>query len=256
MILRAACLATLLALSAVNVAHGQTVEPAICATDIEPAATVEVSSFQTRRRPIETLVVRPTGPANGAAIVILHGAGGLHSDLPRYETQAYQLASRGYHVVMPNYYSASNRSFRESPLITERWRQVADDAVAFAGGLPGVSPDRVGIWGYSLGGFLAIDSTLDGGPARAVIAVGAGGRAGRLGGGRHPSPVLMIAGDQDPVVPITAVNEWADSLRARDVPVSVETLDTAKHFFDPPTWCEVFQHTRTFFDRQLLPAAG
>ena len=67
MILRAACLASLLALSAVDIAHGQTVEPAICATDIEPAATVEVSSFQTRRRPIETLVVRPTGPANGAA---------------------------------------------------------------------------------------------------------------------------------------------------------------------------------------------
>ena len=29
--------------------------------------------------------------------------------------------------------------------------------------------------------------------------------------------VLLIGGDQDPVVPITAVNEWADTLRARDV---------------------------------------
>ena len=256
MSLRTLALSALIAIGTHTVATAQTaqiVEPAICSTDIEPTGTIEISSFETRRRPIETVVVRPTGQANGAAIVMLHGAGGLHSDLPRYENQAFQLASRGYYVVMPNYYSASNRSFRESPLIAERWREVASDAVTYAAALPGVSAEKVGVWGYSLGGRLAVDSTLDGGNARAVVAVGA---AGRLGDGTSRVPVLLIAGDQDPVVTITSVNRWADELRARDVTVTQETLPTAKHFFDPPTWCEVFQHTRDFFDAQLLTPAS
>lgn len=80
MILRAASLAILIALSSVDIARSQEIEPAICATDIELAATLEVTSFQTCGRPIETVLVRPSGPANGAAIVLLHGSGGLHSN--------------------------------------------------------------------------------------------------------------------------------------------------------------------------------
>ncbi|MBU1345967.1 MAG: dienelactone hydrolase family protein [Alphaproteobacteria bacterium] len=248
-------LAALIALGASTAATAQTsqvIEPAVCASDIAPAGTIEVVNFETRRRPIETVLIRPTGPTNGAAIVMLHGQGGLQSDLPRYELQAYQLASRGYYVVLPNYYSASNRSFRDSPLIAERWREVASDAVDYAATLPGVTADKVGIWGYSLGGRLAVDSTLDGGAARAVVAVAT---AGRLGDGRSTTPTLLIAGDQDPVATIVSVNRWADELRTRDMPVTVETLNTAKHLFDAPTWCEVFQHTRDFFDAQLLSTA-
>lgn len=254
MSLRTLSLAALVAFGAPAVATAQTaqvIEPAICASDVNLTVAVEVASFETRRRPIETILVRPRGPANGAAIVMLHGQGGLQSDLPRYELQAYQLASRGYHVVMPNYYSASNRSFRDSPLIAERWREVARNAVTYAATLPGVSADKVGIWGYSLGGRLAVDSTLERGPARAVVAVGT---VGRLGDGRNAVPTLLIAGDQDPVANAAAVSRWGEELRTRDMDVSVQTLDTAKHLFDAPTWCEVFDHTRAFFDARLLAA--
>ncbi len=247
-------LAALIALGAATAATAQTaqvIEPAVCASDIEPTGTIGVVNFETRGRPIETVLIRPTGPTNGAAIVMLHGQGGLQSDLPRYELQAYQLASRGYHVVLPNYYSASNRSFRDSPLIAERWREVARNAVAYAATLPGVSADRVGIWGYSLGGRLAVDSTLERGTARAVVAVAT---TGRLGDGRNAVPTLLIAGDQDPVANAAAVNRWADELRTRDMDVTVQTLNTAKHLFDAPTWCEVFDHTRAFFDARLLTA--
>lgn len=251
---RSLCLAAVIAAFLPTVAASQTsqvIEPAICASDVNLTVAVEVVSFETRGRPIETVLVRPRGPANGAAIVMLHGQGGLQSDLPRYELQAYQLASRGYHVVMPNYYSASNRSFRDSPLIAERWREVARNAVTYAATLPGVSADKVGVWGYSLGGRLAVDSTLERGAARAVVAVAT---AGRLGDGRNAVPILLIAGDQDPVANAAAVNRWADELRTRDMDVSVQTLNTAKHLFDAPTWCEVFDHTRAFFDARLLAA--
>lgn len=226
-----------------------------CQNDIAPAATVERATFQSRGRDIQSLMFRPTGPANGAGIVMLHGAGGLHADAPRLEAGIMQLASRGYVVLMPSYYDVSVRgaaAIEDSPLARDHWKQAGNDALLYLANLPEVADDRVGSWGFSLGGFLAVDGAIGGGPARAVVAVAG---AGRLGRGRGAVPVLLIAGDQDPVITITAVNTMADSLRRRGIPVSVETLHTTRHLFDPPTWCEVFDHTRRFFDDQLSSPA-
>lgn len=227
-----------------------------CPGDIAPTATVERATFQSRGRDIQGLMFRPIGPANGAGLVMLHGAGGLHADVPRLEAGIMQLASRGYVVLMPSYYDVSAggaTAIQSNPLARDHWKQVGNDALLYLASLPEVADDRVGSWGFSQGGFLAVDGAIGGGPAKAVVAVAG---AGRLGRGRQVVPVLLIAGDQDPVITITAVNTMADTLRQRDIPVSVETLRTTRHLFDPPTWCEVFDHTQRFFDAQLSPPAN
>lgn len=228
-----------------------------CPGDIVPAATAERARFQTRGRDIQGLLFRPTGRPNGAGIVMMHGAGGLHADVPRLEAGVTQLASRGYLVLFPSYYDVSPGGASEiimsNPLARDHWKQVGDEAVRYLASLPEVVDDRVGSWGFSQGAFLAVDGAVDGGPAKAVVAVAG---AGRLSRGRNPVPVLLIAADQDPVITITSVNAMADSLRSRGVPVSIERLHTTKHLFDASIWCEVFDHTRRFLDAQLLTSAN
>ncbi|RZI99922.1 MAG: hypothetical protein EON90_09585 [Brevundimonas sp.] len=254
--LAAAVLGACLAAISGGVAVAQTPAPT-CPGDITPAATVERATFQSRGRDIESLLFRPTGAPNGAGVVMLHGAGGLQADVPRLETGVAQLASRGYVVLLPSYYDVSGRTASEvvmrNPLARDHWKQVGNDAVRYLASLPEVADDRVGSWGFSQGGFLAVDGAVIGGPAKAVVAVAG---AGSLSRGSVATPVLLIAADHDPVITITSVNAMADALRRRGAPVSMETLHTTRHLFDAPIWCEVFDHTRRFFDAQLLPTAN
>jgi dienelactone hydrolase len=226
---------------------------AACATDIAPAATVERTQFKSRGRDIEALLFRPTGPANGAGIVALHGAGGLYEDLPRFEAQIGQWASRGYVVMVPNYYDASRQSPRDNPLVMDRWQQAGDDAIEAMTRVQGVDAGRIGLWGFSLGGALALNSALDGGKARAVVVAGTAGRPGR---GAPQTPILMLAGDHDPDLSLAAVRENERLLRARGVPITVETYAADRHLLPPGGWCEAFDKSRAFLDRYLLTPAA
>lgn len=226
---------------------------AACAAEVAPAATVQRTEFKSRGRDIEALLYRPTGPANGAGIVVLHGRRGLRDDVPRFEAQVGQWASRGYVVIMPNYYDASRQSPRDNPLVMDRWQQVVDDAVEALAQVPGVDAERIGLWGFSLGGVLALDSVMDGGKAKAVVVVGSAGRPDR---GAPQTPILLLAGDRDPDLSIAAVRENERLLRARGVPITVQTYAADRHLLPPEGWCEPFDKSRAFLDSHLLAPAA
>ncbi len=224
-----------------------------CADDVTAAATVERTTFKSRGKDIESLLFRPTGRANGAGVVLLHGAGGLREDLPRFEAQIGQWASRGYHVMMPNYYDASRQSPRDNPLVMDRWQQAGDDAIKALSEVPGVDANRIGLWGFSLGGGLALDSALEGGSAKAVVIVGTAGRPSR---GAPRTPILVLAGDHDPDLSIAAVRENERLLRARGVPITVDTYAADRHLLPASGWCEAFAKSRVFLDSHLLTPAA
>ncbi|MCK5771764.1 alpha/beta fold hydrolase [Algiphilus sp.] len=89
--------------------------------------------------------------ADGAAIVMAHGLGGTRD--AGLEPFAERFADNGYTVLLFDYrhFGASDGEPRQLLSIK---RQLADwkAAVAHARGLPGVDPDRIGLWGTSFSG--------------------------------------------------------------------------------------------------------
>ena len=126
------------------------------------------------------------------------------------------------------------------------------------GTLEGVDPARVGIWGFSLGGFVATDgSAHPDSTARVAIGVGTGEDIFEPSRTRRELPMLLIEGYSTfPLISSATMRDLASDLRRRGATVEVQMLENPERSMTGPVWCEVFQHTRRFLDANLLPAAA
>ena len=222
-----------------------------CAGDVALNGRRNHAEFVSHRQTIPSMIYEPLSP-NGGAIVLLHGAGGLGADAERFDHHALQLASRGYRVLVPNYFAARRGRADRSNDDVRVWQEVGSDAIRYVSSLPGVDEDRVAIWGYSLGGFLATDGAMDSNsPARAAIGVSTGTDVWRPSRDRRTLPVLLIHGRRDPVVSYNSMLSLAASLRGRGAKVETIQIASNQHPIDIDGWCDVFAHTRAFLDTHL-----
>jgi dienelactone hydrolase len=224
---------------------------AACADDVIHAAIREQASYASGQATVRGLIYRPARP-NGAGVVLLHGARGLSADAPMFDPHAVQLASRGYHVLIPNYYDAEPGRERRTGRDLRVWRGAARDGAAFLAAQPGMDPGRVALWGYSLGGFLSGEAAMEADGIAVAVSVAGGLDVGEPGRDRRTVPMLLIHARRDPVISPDSTRRWGDGLRRRGAVVEVQTLDWDGHGFDGATWCDVFGRTRTFLDRALI----
>lgn len=223
----------------------------LCPGDIPVDARRGTMKIDSNSRQVDAMVYVPRGQPNGAAVIMLHGARGLRSTLPVYDPRALQLASHGYVVVMPQYYDATGGDGDRGGRNLDRWRDVADDAVAKVRQIPGVDPNRIGVWGFSLGGWLAAEAVMTHDSLRSAVAVSAGTDVSPPKYGRRQVPILMINARGDPVISYGSSQEFARDLRARGAEVDSRQLDSREHLFELPLQCQTFDWTREFFDRTL-----
>ncbi|OGN43745.1 MAG: hypothetical protein A2623_12510 [Caulobacterales bacterium RIFCSPHIGHO2_01_FULL_70_19] len=225
------------------------VQPA-CPGDVPHAATREQVEYDSGGRTVRGLIYRPRSP-NGAGVVLLHGARGLGADAARFDPHAIQLASRGYHVLVPNYYDARPGRERRSGSDMRVWRRAAADGAAFLGGQPGADPARIASWGYSLGGFLSGEATMESGNLAAAVSLAGGTDVGEPGRARREVPILLIHARRDPVISPASTRQWGEGLSRRGAAVEVHELDWDGHGFDGPTWCAIFEASGAFLDRTV-----
>ncbi|MDQ7041397.1 MAG: S9 family peptidase [Rhodothermus sp.] len=229
------------------------------------------------------------------AVIFLHG-GPIRQMLLGWHYRGYYarayalnqyLAARGYVVLALNYRTGIGygRAFRLAARQGPRGASEYQDVVAaalFLRHLPGVDPDRIGLWGGSYGGYLtamglARDSELF---AAGVDLHGVHDWAFRAtdfspGGGwgiaDHPdslalayrsspvadidrwrSPVLLIHGDDDRNVLFEQTVDLAQRLRERGVHVELLVLPDEVHsFLLHESWLRAYHATVDFLDRML-----
>lgn len=219
-----------------------------CPGDVAQAATRETVQYDSAGRAVRGLIYRPRVP-NGAAVILLHGSRGLAADAPQFDPHAIQLASRGYHVLVPNYYDARAGQARRTGRDLRIWRRAAEDGARFLADQPGVDPRRVASWGYSLGGFLSGEVAMESEAIAAGISLAGGLDAGEAGRTRREVPLLLLHARRDPVISPASTTAWAEDLRRRGARVEVRQLDWEGHGYDHPTWCAIFAETRAFLER-------
>ena len=104
----------------------------------------------------------PAGTPNGAAIVIAHGSDGMKEPwAAMIREYASELAGKGFTALVPRYFNktgtdAGPKVFSELPAHLHSWTEAVGDAVTHAKTLPGISPLRVGLLGFSLGGHICL----------------------------------------------------------------------------------------------------
>lgn len=219
-----------------------------CSDDVAVRASRQLISFDSRGRAIRAHLYTPRGTPNGLGIVLLHGGTGFEMNSILFDAHAIQLASRGYHVLLPAYFDAAAPDPARRTVPARAWRQAALDAVGHLERQPGIEVGQVALWGYSRGAGVAVDAvTVSNSPVRKIILAAGGGSADGDLGGRAVSALLLHA-RSDEAVPVRATLSLADDLRGLGATVDVQALDFEGHQYDLPTWCDVMRRTRAFVD--------
>ncbi|PZR75847.1 MAG: hypothetical protein DLM73_04165 [Chthoniobacterales bacterium] len=188
------------------------------------------------------------------AILVLHGAGGTLLDGPEMRRVARQLAEAGNTVYLIHYFNRTGTIFGFDAGMQknfEVWLGTVRDSIRFAqrdnaGGAP------VGIYGYSLGAFLALAAASDN-PAVGAVVEHAGGiwnrKTERIG--RMP-PVLMVHGEGDRRVPFQKyAKPLAAVLRQRGTFFKTQFFPKEGHVFRAAAMSEVRPAAVNFFREHL-----
>jgi dienelactone hydrolase len=221
----------------------------------QPADPFVHDQFVSGGQTIKVWRFEPVGTGPYPAVLMLHGLDGPQGTKAAYCSIAQRLVAKGYMVLLVHYFDRTDTrgpvlakiqdQFRrsrhetlnadESARLWEHfraWRSTVEDAVGYARALPKVAPRRLGVIGFSLGGYLALavgareDLKLS-----AVIELFAGLPQDPLRKINHLPPTLGFHGDADDVVPVKEAHELRAMLTARKLAGEVVIFKGVGHVF-------------------------
>jgi carboxymethylenebutenolidase len=203
--------------------------------DLADAAESEEVTFHRRDgRTITALLFRPGGDGRRPAVLIFHGAEGMQES---HRGHARRLAEAGFAALLPDL--ASIRVGVDEP--AGILRNEISGAVALLKGRRDVDPNRLGLLGFAQGGERALFAAISfPNTFKAVVEYYSRiGRppmslelAARHAASKLRSPVLILHGDRDQVIPVEHARRLEDALRSAGKPFEIVLFPGAAHGFD------------------------
>jgi dienelactone hydrolase len=223
----------------------------------EEAATpfrVSTVEFQSGGKRIRADHYEPTTSGPHPSVIVLHGAGGTFFDGPDMRRMSRDLATAGNDVFFVHYFNRTGTVFGLDAGMQRNfstWLPTVTDAIKWVRGRhPGSGP--IGVYGYSLGGFLAVAAGSDNPDVGAIVEQAGGLWNGneRLIG-RMP-PLLLVHGSEDKRVPFGKyAAPLASLLTKRGMQFQTQFVTGQGHVFTQPALVEVRQEVVKFFHRHL-----
>jgi carboxymethylenebutenolidase len=242
---RRGCLLTLMAISAISGS------PRLAGEELKEST----ETFKSRGREVIADFFAPTDSGRHAAVVVLHGHGGL-GDGRRSGTHhlARKLAESGYVAVVPHYFG-SHKPDRKNGQKNARsfsfWERAVSDTVGYAARRADVDPKRIGLMGTSLGSWVALSVAARDRRVSAVVEYFGGfPEWDELNPGRLP-PVLILHGDADRDVPVQQAYNLEQILLGAGVEYQMHIYEGAGHGFRGADAEDAFGRTLGFFDKHV-----
>ena len=189
------------------------------------------------------------------AILLVHGSGG---PLRGSDPFARQAAGMGVHVFVVHYFDRTGHTWASSSTVQDffmPWLETLRDAFSYVLAQPSVHPQRVGLLGFSLGGFLSLALATQEPRIAAVAQL-----FGRLpepflpDAGKLP-PVLILHGDRDTVVPVAEAEKLEALLKQHHIPFEIKIYSDHGHHFTGLAQIDALRRVVAFFRRYLQKAA-
>lgn len=207
--------------------------------------------FESGGRKIRADRYSPAGAQSHRTVIVLYGAGGMVFDGPSMKRVARALADAGDTVYLLHYYNSTGTIVALDSTMQkhfEKWLKTLRDGIAWVHGRE--KKGSIGLYGYSLGGFLAIAAASDN-PLVGAVTEQAGGiwnsqdkRVGKM------PPVLMVHGLEDKRVPVEKfAKPLLRVLRARGGHVETDFVPDEGHVFSEAAMAIVRPKVAKFFAR-------
>ena len=199
-------------------------------------------------------VFEQTAAGKRPTIVVLHGAGGTLLDGPEMRRMARALAADGNAVYLLHYFQRTGTVVALDSTMQRHFGDWLETVRASVVAIQEARRDRspVGIYGYSLGAFLALRAASDN-PHVGAVVEHAGGVFNETYDRIHRMPaVLMIHGERDGRVPFGRYAQpLIPILRRRATTVETRFFPDEGHSFTRPSIDTVRVEATRFFRRHL-----
>ncbi len=188
------------------------------------------------------------------AVIVLHGAGGMMFDGGQMRAVARELAGAGMTVYVVNYFNRTGDWFvlGDKGLIAgfEPWLATVRDAVDWVSGRAGGKP--VGVYGYSMGGFLGVAAAA-GNPRVGALVEQSGGIWDKFDDVEAALPPTLVAhGTADERVYFERNTDRIKAVVAKHgTPLRVMAIEGGKHRLDDTEQGRVNEAAVGFFERWL-----
>ncbi|HLZ72119.1 MAG TPA: dienelactone hydrolase family protein [Dehalococcoidia bacterium] len=196
------------------------------------------ASYDSSGSPVGAYLCLPDGAGPWPAVVVLHGAEGPRLN-PGYRLIAQGLAQNGFAALQIDYFSQTpgDGAFGNPPAAdylqdAPTWLREIADGISYLQGLPRVDPQRIGVNGYSLGAFMALDAAMLDPRIKAVVEFYGGVVPGFTTNLDQMPPVLMLHGDADALVPVSDAYTLKDLLSSHGRPYEITIYAGAPHGFN------------------------
>jgi carboxymethylenebutenolidase len=188
-------------------------------------------------------------------MLVLHGSMGAGSYwMGQF---APTLARLGIAAYAPRYLQKTGSLLATSKTILDgkhfpAWLAAVRDAVSYVAARPGIDAQRIGILGFSLGGYLAMALAAEERRIRAVIALSGGlppGWEDQVSTGM--APVLLLHGTNDAVVPVAEAYRAERVLKERGVVCELEVFPGERHWITGAAQARLLKRCGEFLEKNL-----
>jgi carboxymethylenebutenolidase len=200
------------------------------------------------------------------SVILLHGSRGFEHRLPAYQRYTKALSAKGIDAYLLHYFTAADAPAFDRKK-TPKEKREAYEAARFEGWAKRVSavvtailarPDssgRVGVLGFSLGGYVAVDAAVRD-PRVAALAVLYGGVPdAMLSDVKHLPPLIDLHGEADRNVPFTKGGELVKLGKALGADAELVAYPGKPHGFDfsdtDPAAADAIGRVVKFFETRL-----
>jgi carboxymethylenebutenolidase len=202
------------------------------------------------------------------AVIVLHGSRGIELRQRAYQRYADALNAIGIDVYLARYFTVADAAALDPQASTQRQRKAYDDE-RFSGWARRVSsvvtailarPEssgRVGLLGFSLGGFVAAATAAQDQRVAALAVLYGGMPDAMIPEVKHLPPLIELHGDADHNVPLAKGEALVKIANALGVPAEQVTYPGKAHGFDfsdtdPATSDAIGRVTRFFHARLAM----
>jgi carboxymethylenebutenolidase len=189
--------------------------------------------------PIHAKLFAAEGDGKRPAVIILHGGQGLGDFADGYAQYAQSIAAKGMDAFLLFYYSDADTAAMKSSDRAARamffnehlgiWSKRVRDLISLIT-QRGDSSGKVGLLGFSNGGFLAVASAAADPRVTALVVFYAGIPA--TPDITHLPPLLALHGDADQIIPLSSGRALVEKARALGGPTELVVYPGAGHIFD------------------------
>jgi carboxymethylenebutenolidase len=189
-----------------------------------------------------------------AALIVIHGAGGMNYGNGYIRQLASVFAAEGFATYLVHYFASTGHQYADDSAIYkhfETWLKTIGDAVEFVRSRPGIDPRKVAIFGYSLGGYLAIAHGAKDRDLAAVIELAGGIDPTYAAKTRKLPPTLVLHGDQDRRVLPDRARELERLLVDLNTPHEMKIYNGEGHVLSPAAALDALTRGLVFLNRFL-----